>query len=87
MLGFTTDTVVFRHIWTRYSRDCPRGSGYCADQGQYYRLVKRFFLCGRKVWTRELDREEIPPHVWINSAIFGSTLGCGWVSKFQAYFK
>ncbi len=67
----TVETTVERREWRTYSRDCPRGSGYCADQGQYQALVRRWKWRGITIWKRELDREEVLPHVWISRATLG----------------
>lgn len=85
MKAFTTDHIVLQQDWTTYDRDCPRGSGYCADQGRNYILFKRFYLWGWKFWTREVDREELPSHVWITQVCLRSS--GNWKSKFAEYMK
>lgn len=78
----STHISVERYTWTQYSRDCPRGSGYCEDQGQYQLLVKRWKFKGFTIWKKVLDREEVPSHVWISAGALGYT---DWRSKFAEY--
>ena len=60
-----------RMEWRTYSRQSPKGSGYCRDQGQYVRLVKQWKLFGWVIWTKEIAREEVPSYVWIQEACYG----------------
>ena len=45
-------------------------------------LVHVYYVFGIKVFTRVLDREEIPSWALISWACFGDT--SGWKSKFQS---
>lgn len=78
----TSEIRVERYDWTRYSKQCPRGSGYCEDQGSYQLLVKRWKCWGITIWKRVLDREDIPMHVLVELGSIGT---CSWTSKFQPY--
>lgn len=78
----TTDHAVFRQDWIFRGREV---APYCEDQGVRYILFKRYYLWGWQFWSREVDREELPPHVWISQAIFGNS--SGWESKFKEYMK
>ena len=82
MPKITSEMYVVRGRWVRYSRQAPRGSGYCADQTEYQCLMKRWKLWGFTVWKREIDRETIPSHVSISMGCFGDYTG-DWVSKFR----
>jgi hypothetical protein len=66
-----TETTVHRFAWTRYSRRSPKGSGSCEEQGQYYAKIKKWKWRGITLWKREIDREEIPNHVWISWGALG----------------
>ncbi len=58
--------------WARYSRENPRGSGYCEDQGVDIELWTEWRLWGLLLWrTKEVVRE-LMPHEWISSATLGS---------------
>lgn len=80
----TTEFKVLRRKWTTYSRQCPRGSGYCADSGEYQLLMKYWKWRGHTLWKRIVDREEVPSHVWISMAVYGYYTG-EWKSKFAKY--
>jgi len=73
----TTETTVQRVFWTRWGRE---GYGYCKDQGQYYSKIKRWKWRGVTIWKREIDREEIPSHVWISWGALGFD-SSGWKSR------
>lgn len=78
---------VLRYDWTTYGKfGCGegRGSGYCLDQGTTQKLVKRWRLFGRVIWTKVLDEESVPSFVTIEVATLGST---NWRSKFAEYIK
>lgn len=79
---FAVHYAVERRIWRQYSSTAPCGSGYCADQGEYLRLMKRWSLFGVTVWVCELDREDIPAHVVIRRACLGADPG-GWTTRLQ----
>lgn len=80
----TTEFKVQRVNWTRYDRLHPRGSGYCSDQGTTQFLVKVWRLFGIKIWSRVIDKEEVPLTVVIEVATLGGT---SWKSKFREYMK
>jgi hypothetical protein len=81
LIKITTKLTLERRQWTQYSREAPPGSGYCEDQGVYRRIVKSWHVNGLKVWSREIDREDEPAHVWIHEAVFGGA--GGWTSRFK----
>lgn len=78
------DYTVKRIDWTTYSSDCPRGSGYCSDQGTTQYLIKEFRIFGVKIWGRTIDKEHIPMFAIIDNAVLGYT---SWKSKFKQYIK
>ena len=70
-------TKTVERVWrtrTRYDRESPRGSGYCADQWVEEREVTRWRLFGVPVWFRDLLVREVPPHEWIATATLGGFL-------------
>lgn len=75
-----TTLTLHRRQWTKYSRNCPRGSGYCHDQGVYRCIIKRWIWRGIVLWSREIDREDEPVFVWIAAATIGPV---NWKSKFD----
>ena len=78
------ETRVERRDWISYSPRNPRGSGYCEDQGVRQYLVKRYFLLGRLIWSRDVDVEDVPLTFAIHQDIFG---GCEFKSKFAEHIK
>jgi hypothetical protein len=78
----TTTITVERRVFTHYSRQNPRGSGYCEDQYQRQFLVKRWKLGRLTIWKATLDSEDVPAHAWIDAGALGFT---SWRSKFAAY--
>ena len=85
MKAITTEKIVLQQNWSTYSRQCPRGSGYCKDTGVRYILFRRWRLWGWNFWDQELDREKLPSYVWITRETLGSSVG--WESKFKEYIK
>lgn len=58
--------------WTRYSRENPRGSGYCEDQGVDIELWTEWRLGRLLLWRRRQVIGELMPHQWISAATLGS---------------
>ena len=58
--------------WVRYSRENPRGSGYCEDQGARLELWTEWRLGRLLLWRRREVERELMPHEWISSATLGS---------------
>lgn len=50
--------------------------------GGYQLLLKEWRVCGIKVWSQEIDREEVPGWAEIQLGALGST---DWRSKFASY--
>jgi hypothetical protein len=50
----------------------------------YQILLKEWSIFGLKVWSSEIDREDVPSWVYIQQATLGST---DWKSKFSEYIK
>jgi hypothetical protein len=61
-----------RCAWTRYSRENPRGSGYCEDQGVRIEQLTQWTAFGVPLWRRREVVRELMPHEWISSATLGS---------------
>lgn len=78
----TSNKIVIRRRWARYSPENPRGSGYCEDAGEYQVLKQQWRLWGILIWSKTLDREDIPAWASIQKACFGYT---EWKSKFAQY--
>lgn len=70
---FETSVRVYSQDWTKHSRENPRGSGFCDDQGVTITLRRRVWIFGIRVWDQVLDSEEMPSWAWINSAVLGSS--------------
>lgn len=68
-----TTVKVYRQEWTKYSDDCPRGSGYCEDQGVKMTLRKRTYLGFVRIRDEVLAEEDMPSWAWIQTACLGST--------------
>lgn len=68
--------LTHKDVVQRYSR---RGQW---PHGSYQELQRRFYLGRFCVWTRVLDREDIPAWAVIQVGTLGST---DWRSKFAAY--
>ncbi len=47
-------------------------------------LFKEYRIFGIKVWSIEIDREDVPSFVYIQQATLGST---DWKSKFAEFIK
>jgi len=77
----TTSIKVERYSWIRRGRE---SYGYCEDKGDYQILIKRWKLGGIIIWTKILDREEIPGYVLIELGALGST---EWKSRFSSYIN
>lgn len=50
--------------------------------GGYQILLKEWRVCGVKVWSQEIEREEVPGWAEIQLGALGST---DWQSKFASY--
>ena len=60
-----------RQSWTRYSKDCPRGSGYCEEQGENIEQWTEWRFFGLLLWRRRVVVRELMPHEWISYATLG----------------
>jgi hypothetical protein len=69
LLTSTTERLAF--TWTQYSRENPRGSGYCEDSGAYVADVTTWRLLGLKVWTRRVKVRDIPTGEYVAAACLG----------------
>lgn len=79
-----TKLKVERRDWTNYSHRNPRGSGYCEDQGVRQYLVKEYYLCGKLIWSKDIDVEDVPLALAIHQDIFGD---CEFKSKFAEFIS
>lgn len=52
--------------------------------GGFQQLLKEWRVFGVKVWTTEIDREDVPEWAAIQSGCLGST---EWVSKFSEHIR
>lgn len=68
-----TTIHVYRHEWTKYSRECPPDSGYCEDQGIKFTLRKRTYLGLLRIRDQVLAEEDMPSWAWIQEACLGRT--------------
>lgn len=71
--------AIYEQTWTRYSRENPKGSGYCEDQGVIVTLRERAYLFGVCIRDKILDSEDMPSFAWIQKATLGST---DWKPRF-----
>jgi hypothetical protein len=83
--AITTEFSVWQRDWMTYSRDCPKGSGYCEDWGRTNLLRKTWKWRGLVLHWRYVDREEVPAHVVIARATIGYS--GPWESKFNHHMK
>lgn len=84
MAFYSTEYEVQRWCYTHYSKENPRDSGYCEDQGARNILVKRWKMLGITIWKWIVDREEIPAFVLAKENSYGSYSG-SWKSKFEVH--
>lgn len=52
--------------------------------GGFQQLLRDWFVFGKKVWTTEIDREDVPAWAEIQAACFGWT---EWKSKFSEHMQ
>lgn len=78
-------TVTYRVDRVRrafFDVNAPRGSGYCADWTDTQHLMRELRVLGVRVWSWEVDREEVPAWASAQSACLGFT---DWRSKFAEH--
>jgi hypothetical protein len=63
---------LMRCSWTTYSRENPRGSGYCEDQGVDIERWTEWRLLGVLIWRRREVVRALMPHEWISGVTLGS---------------
>lgn len=80
-MAITTELKVFRYNWIK---PYPNDRGYVQDWGSYQLLVKVWKWHGIQVWSRVIDREDIPEHVIISLGTLGYA---EWTSRFAEHIK
>ena len=81
---FTIENKVVRRRQMRYSRQNPRGSGYCEEEWDEQHLMKVIRFRGRIIIRLSVDKEVIPSHVVIAMGSLGYD-STEWKSKFAKY--
>lgn len=66
---------LLRCTWTRYSRNCPPGSGYCEEQGVNIERWTEWRVGRLLLWRRREVVRNLMPREWISSATLPSV---GW---------
>ena len=80
-----TRIVVKRRQYTVYgtrNQGTNRGSGYCEDHLDQQFLIKEWRLFGIRIWSRELDYEDVPVYASAQAATMGFT---DWKSRFAEF--
>jgi hypothetical protein len=69
---FKKSQRLMRISWTTYSRENPRGSGYCEDQGVNIERWTEWRFYGILIWRDRKFVRELMPHEWISGGALGS---------------